>query len=102
MCLHLIQEITRLQQLLNENRIQKEQKLANMSKRLYNLQKKIDKNTPIQTDFKMKRSTTYRGNYGWILRSLRQPSNFEQNFYKSISGKLNTVSFHSVKEKQPS
>ncbi len=86
-------------------RLKKEQALIDKSKRQYHLHKQINKHTTPQA---MKEQ--YQEEYNNIQRELRMESELKekakqlriQNFYKSRNGKLNSTSFYSVKEKQPS
>jgi hypothetical protein len=100
----LIKEMTSLHSTLEkEAKLRKEKKLMDVSKRLYFLHKKITNN---KNDALMR--TQDQDEYNELQRELRMDAEILemakqmriQNFYKSKNGKLNSVSFHSVKEKQ--
>jgi hypothetical protein len=102
----LIEDMTSIHTNVERNiRARKEKKLTDVSKRLYYLHKNIAerRGTPAQR-------TQDQEEYVELQRELRMDAEMLeaakstriQNFYKSKNGKLNSVSFQSVKEKQPS
>jgi hypothetical protein len=102
----LLQELTRLHITVEKGlRSQKQHKLIQTSKRLYYLHKKINKQPndhPAMTQDKEEYNELQRELQidAEILETAKQMR--IQNFYKSKNGKLNLVSFQSVKEKHPS
>jgi hypothetical protein len=102
----LIEDITTIHSTVEGNlRASKEKKLTDVSKQLYHLHKNIAerKGTPAQRALDQEEYADLQRELRMDAEMLEAAKNKRiQNFYKSKNGKLNLVSFQSVKEKQPS
>jgi hypothetical protein len=102
----LIADIMRLHSSVERNhRANKEKKLTDTSKRLYHLHKNISerRGTLVQRAQDQEEFTELQRELRMDAELLEAARNTRiQNFYKSKNGKLNSVSFQSVKEKQAS
>ncbi len=102
----LIEDVTKLHSTVERNlRVRKEKRLFDTSKRLYHLHKNIfeRRGTPAQRIRDQEEYTDLQRELRLDAELLEAAKNTRiQNFYKSKNGKLNSVSFQSVKEKQPS
>jgi hypothetical protein len=102
----LIENVTKLHSTVERNlRTRKEKRLTDISKRLYHLHKNIfeKRGTPTQRMRDQEEFTDLQRELRLDAEILEAAKNTRiQNFYKSKNGKLNSVSFQSVKEKQAS
>ncbi len=101
-----IEDITTAHSAVERNlRVRKEKKLTDISKRLYHLHKNIAerRRTPDQREQDQEEYATLQRELQMDAEILEAAKNIRiHNFYKSKNGKLNLVSFQSVKEKQAS
>jgi hypothetical protein len=100
----LIADVMKLHSTIERShRARKEKKLTDTSKRLYHLHKNISerRGTPAQRACDQEEFTELQRELRMDAELLEAAKNTRiRNFYKSKNGKLNSVSFQSVKEKK--